>query len=1098
MSASTRVLVAGAAFTAFGLLQPATSYGAFHLMQIEQVIGGVNGDMTAQAIQLRMRSAGQNVMSLSRVRAWNSAGASPVLIIDMTTNVPNGASGARVLICSAGFSAYTTPAAVCNFTMTSLIPSGYLAAGSLTFEDDGGTILWRLSWGGTGYTGTGAVDFTNDSDGNANPPFGSALPSSSLQALQFTGAATALSTNNLAQYAVTAGAAVFINNGNSSFTVTTPTPTGTCCISGNCTITTEAGCAGTWTEGGSCMPNPCPPPTGECCITGDCTVTTQASCAGTWTIGGTCTPNLCPAPTGACCEDPTGICTEDRTQAACEGDGFRYGGDDSECATISPPCVAPPPPFPIALELIAGENQVALGPATLSAPLGITHAGDGSGRLFIHDQIGLIRVIDAGGNLLPDPMLDISALLPPLGIDFGGGFPIFDERGLLGLAFHPDFNNCPSAGCAKFYVHYSLPRASTGSEPCDFDPSVTPAPGAVPPSTGKCHEEVIAQYTMMDDDPMNNEADPGSEIIIFRWDKPQWNHNAGHIEFGTDGMLYISTGDGGGANDGLCDVPPSHGNPPSDGPGGNGQNRESKLGKMIRIDVDGNDGPGGLYGIPPSNPFVDAFGLDEVYAYGFRNPFRFSFDDGPGGDNTLYLADVGQDIYEEVNDVLSGGNYGWAIREGAHCFEPPCTPLTCPVPDLVDPISEYTHAEGGTAIIGGYVYRGSAYPQLVGKYVYGDDATSFFVPSGRLYYFDLTGPEAFVRKEFYIAPGGDPLGKFLKGFGRDADGEIYVAASGEIGPNSTEGVIYKIIPPPPPDVSWNVNPLSADRTTRSLRFTVQAPASVTATGNTQQMAIKVTMIDLQNPSPPNLPQFPPPDYSAYESGPSCTDPSDCARWVGRPGTFFESQGPPLSGPYRAARLQCTPFYWDWITETQSNPITVVGAEIVPSSEYSVQMYAPSCKGMEDDCTNVSGPVTMFTRRFGDVDEEYNPPSATNQPNAIDVAQLVNKFKNIVGAPVHARAQLQPNLPELNASINALDIVAVVDAVKGLPYAFPGPCPCPSSVTCGGTCTGCPGLCVKTCTGGDNSGEPCINNNHCPGGSCAAVGTCRDQCGRCTP
>ncbi len=300
---------------------------------------------------------------------------------------------------------------------------------------------------------------------------------------------------------------------------------------------------------------------------------------------------------------------------------------------------------------------------------------------------------------------------------------------------------------------------------------------------------------------------------------------------------------------------------------------------------------------------------------------------------------------------------------------------------------------------------------------------------------------------------------------------------------------------PPGSISWNSDPLSPDRTTRSLRFTVDEP--VTAIAWPGQDAIRITMIDLQKPDPPNLPQFPPPDFSAYESGPTCTDPSGCARWVGKPATFYESQGPPLSGPYRAARLQCTPFYWDWITETATGPITVVGAEIVPSSEYSVQAYSSTCKGMESECTSVSSPLSMYTRRSGDVDGEYNPPSSTNQPNAIDVAQLVNKFKNIAGAPVHARAQTQANLPELNASINALDIVAVVDGVKGHAYSFPGPCPCPSTVTCGGTCTGCPGMCVRTCVGGDKDGDPCINNAHCPnGGVCNAVGTCRDSCGRC--
>jgi len=278
--------------------------------------------------------------------------------------------------------------------------------------------------------------------------------------------------------------------------------------------------------------------------------------------------------------------------------------------------------------------------------------------------------------------------------------------------------------------------------------------------------------------------------------------------------------------------------------------------------------------------------------------------------------------------------------------------------------------------------------------------------------------------------------------------------------------------------------------TRSISFS--APPSATATPG--QTAIKVTMIDLQHPIPANLSQFPPPDFSGFEVG-TCSDPGGCARWVGKPGTFYESQGPPQSGPYRAARLQCEPYYHDFGGEGLFH---VIGAEIVPSSAYEVEVFSVVCKGVEDTCTAASAPVTMYTRRYGDVEEPYNPPSTTNQPNAIDVAQLVNKFKSLPGAPIKARVQVQPNLPELNASVNALDIASVVDAVKGFAYVFSGPCPCPSTVTCGGSCTGCPGMCVKVCTSGDNVGEPCINNTHCPSGACASTGTCRDQCGRCSP
>jgi len=364
----------------------------------------------------------------------------------------------------------------------------------------------------------------------------------------------------------------------------------------------------------------------------------------------------------------------------------------------------------------------------------------------------------------------------------------------------------------------------------------------------------------------------------------------------------------------------------------------------------------------------------------------------------------------------------------------------------------------------------------------------------------------------------------------------------------------------PPSASWNADALSPERTTRSLRFRLPPPASATATPG--QFAIKVTMVDLQHPVPANLPTKPPKDFTTFDTrlngvcsggslpGHHCDDDGDCgggtcsslaactatgntaawsagedttpdaaggfqggcARWVGRPGTFMESQGPPASGPFRAARLQCTPFYFDWVTETAGGTIAVVGAEIAPSSEYSVQAFGSSCKGAEDGCSDVSPAVTMFTRRFGDAASPWVPPNPSGQPNSIDVAQLVAKFKGATTASlVKAVTQLQPNLPELNADVGALDIVAAVDAVKELAYAISGPCPCPSQATCNalacatpGTCTGSalPGLgtgamCVKTCTGGANGGEPCINNTHCDSGTCGA-GFCRDRCGRCSP
>jgi hypothetical protein len=307
----------------------------------------------------------------------------------------------------------------------------------------------------------------------------------------------------------------------------------------------------------------------------------------------------------------------------------------------------------------------------------------------------------------------------------------------------------------------------------------------------------------------------------------------------------------------------------------------------------------------------------------------------------------------------------------------------------------------------------------------------------------------------------------------------------------------------------NTNPLA---TTRSLAFKVVTPGPP---GPSKVDALKVCMVDLQNPVPPNAPQFPPQNFSAYEKA-TCTaagETNGCCRWVGPWGTFYESQGPPLAGPSMAARLQCTPYYWDWKSK---GPIWVVGAEIMPSSQYSVQTYSAACMGNEATCANVSTPVTMYTRRSGDVEAPYNPPTAVPQPNAIDLTQVVNKFKSVVGAPVKSRAQLQPNLPELNADINAIDIVTVVDAISGKAYPYAGPCPCPSRMACRQTpcatpavCVALPALsgggpgamCVKTCVGGLNDRQPCGNIAHCPGGTgCGAGGPtpgfCRDKCGRC--
>ena len=212
---------------------------------------------------------------------------------------------------------------------------------------------------------------------------------------------------------------------------------------------------------------------------------------------------------------------------------------------------------------------------------------------------------------------------------------------------------------------------------------------------------------------------------------------------------------------------------------------------------------------------------------------------------------------------------------------------------------------------------------------------------------------------------------------------------------------------------------------------------------------------------------------------------------------------------RAARLQCTAYYHNWWAEPV---VYVVGAEIIPSSVYQVQSFSPNCIGNEATCADVSAPLQAITGRYGDAASPFNPPPTTDQPNAFDITRLVDKFKSVPGAPNKARAQLQPNLLELNADESALDVTTAVFAYKGYAYPHSGPCPCPSLAVCGalacaaqGTCTGSalPGLgggsiCVRACNGGANDDDPCIDDTHCPGGGTCGAGFCRDACGRCSP
>jgi glucose/arabinose dehydrogenase len=340
----------------------------------------------------------------------------------------------------------------------------------------------------------------------------------------------------------------------------------------------------------------------------------------------------------------------------------------------------------------------------LSSPLQITHAADGSKRLFVAEQDGLVRIIRKGA-LRSTPFLDITSLTEASG-----------EQGLLGLAFHPNYSTT-----GRLFVNYTDLNGDT----------------------------VVAEYRRAKQNP--GRADPKSARVLLTIDQPFPNHNGGDIKFGPDGYLYIATGDGGSAGD----------------PMDNGQSLSTLLGKLLRIDVDSPSG-GRAYGIPADNPFVDREGArPEIYDYGLRNPWRFSFDRATGD---LWIADVGQDRYEEINVARSpntaGLNFGWNIMEAHACYEPSDG---CRRKGLEMPVAAYPHSKG-CSVSGGFVYRGTSQPALSGGYFYGDYC------SGIMWALNAKrpnkdGPAVVLRS-----------GHNISTFGENEAGELFMAdlSSGEI------------------------------------------------------------------------------------------------------------------------------------------------------------------------------------------------------------------------------------------------------------------------------------------------------------------------------
>jgi glucose/arabinose dehydrogenase len=359
------------------------------------------------------------------------------------------------------------------------------------------------------------------------------------------------------------------------------------------------------------------------------------------------------------------------------------------------------------------EGAVTLGLVSwksgFSKPVAIANAGDGSGRIFVVEQAGRIRIVTSSGTLVTTPFLDIHAKVSCCG-----------EQGLLGLAFHPSYKSN-----GRFYVYYT----DTG--------------GSI----------VIAEYRRSSTNA--NRASP-TERRLLKIAHPTWtNHDGGQLAFGPDGYLYIGTGDGGSGGD----------------PHGNAQNRHSLLGKILRI-APNVTSSSPRYRIPSTNPWATSTTIrHEIWAYGVRNPWRFSFDRLTGD---LWIADVGQDRYEEVNRSLRsarggrGANFGWNHYEGYACYKSPCTSS-----GKTFPITTYKHGANGCAVVGGYVYRGSRYPALAGRYLFGDYC------SGRIWSLSATGGN---RQKPVLLRDSTQL---ISAFGQDEAGELYLASYGS-------GRIYKI------------------------------------------------------------------------------------------------------------------------------------------------------------------------------------------------------------------------------------------------------------------------------------------------------------------
>lgn len=395
-----------------------------------------------------------------------------------------------------------------------------------------------------------------------------------------------------------------------------------------------------------------------------------------------------------------------------------------------------------------------------TSPTALTPLNDGKGSLLLADQVGLVHLVTSSGIVRGQPFLSLAHRMAKLNLGF-------EERGLLGVAAHPQFKEN-----GKIYVYYSAPLRA--SAPSDWN-----------------HTSRISEFTLMENE--SERIDISSEKVLLSIDQPYFNHNAGSIAFGPkDGYLYIAVGDGGNANGkgiGHSEM-------------GNSQDLTNFLGKILRIDVNKGD----LYGIPADNPYHGANVRTEIYAIGLRNPWRMSFD--RGGNHALFAADIGQNLYEEVNIITKGANYGWNVREGFHCFNPEKpteTPDSCPDKDVrghafTDPILEYKNVKAfrndpdayGISITGGYVYRGKSIEGLQGKYIFADWSRNWAMPDGVILAGSKNGQDQWSLEALDLEEQGK-VGSYIVAFGEDAKGELYVLTNATNGLMNRKGKVYKIV-----------------------------------------------------------------------------------------------------------------------------------------------------------------------------------------------------------------------------------------------------------------------------------------------------------------